>query len=227
MNNLSKVLRHLFSPIWPVNCPICNNPLLPHEEVLCLGCLAKIPRINIDRTHTFLGAPENSVKQYSWFVYNTEHPAHLLIHDIKYNDRRKLARKLGREFAMQKLMDNKSFDLIIPIPIHWTKLLKRSYNQTHEIALGVSDILKVPVSKALYAKREHDTQTRKSTKQRIKNVEGIFALRDPEKLNGMNIAILDDVITTGATMFSALQAILEKSSPASVSFLSLAQTGSF
>lgn len=217
----------MLSPIWAYNCALCEEPLRRGETCLCLQCMAKIPRIRRDSELVYLGAPGNAVKVCSWFIYNHDDISHRLIHDIKYNDRRRLARKLGRELAMQKIVDDETYkgiDLILPIPLHWTKHLLRGYNQSREIALGIADVTGCKVGGNLRAVRHHATQTRRSREERARNVVGIFKVMRPDELNSRHIAIVDDVITTGATMFSALDRILEVSRPASVTFISLART---
>ena len=222
-NRLANFVRHAVAMIWPVTCPVCDKKLNFNESPLCLKCLASLPRIRTDQTINHVGAPDNKVNIRSWLVYEHENPAYYLIHHIKYHDRRNLARKLGREFAAQKLVDS-NIDLILPIPIHWTKFVKRSYNQTMEIARGVNDLTDIPIGNNLFAPRPHSSQTKRDRQQRFENVQNIFRIRNPHQLNDRHIAILDDVITTGATMFSALDQILSQSKPASITFLSIART---
>ena len=225
VRKVAALARRAVVMVWPDNCPLCGNAMHYGETPVCVECLVKLPRIGNDRKITYVGAPNNEIIERSWFLYNHEDPSHKLIHDIKYHDRRNFARKLGREFAMQKLLDDIPLDIILPIPLHWTKQFVRGYNQSMEIALGVSDVLPgVAVKKNLYARRPHDTQTQRSYAERNENVKDVFAVRKPESLDGRHVAILDDVITTRATMFNAMEAILNVSSPASVSFLSLART---
>lgn len=223
-NPFISTLRGLARVVWPDNCPVCDRPLNRGESPVCLHCLADMPRIKTDRSMPYVGAPDNSIPVLSWFVYDHNHPSHRLIHDIKYHDRRRMARKLGREFAMQKELTEHQFDCILPVPLHWTKFVSRGYNQTVEIALGIRDVTGIPVSRNLFAKKPHDTQTHRDRSHRMDNVRDIFALRRPAELDGRNIAILDDVITTGATVFSALDTVLKECTPASVTFLSLART---
>ena len=216
--------RRAIRPLFPLNCVLCEKELRKGETFLCLDCLVSIPRIRTDYALTYVGAPNNTIEVKSWFIYDSNDASHRLIHDIKYHDRRKLARKLGREFALHKLETDTTIDVILPVPLHWTKQLRRGYNQTREIALGIKDVTGVEVSKNLYAKRTHATQTHMNREERARNVRNLFALRRPEELDGKHIAILDDVITTGATMTGALETILAISAPASVTFLSLART---
>lgn len=225
IQDMAHKVRRMLSFVWPDECPVCNKTMLANESPLCLDCLAGMPRIDRDLFLTYIGPPQSKVTVITWFVYNQSEKSHILIHHIKYHDRFNLARKLGREFALQKLIDRQQLpDIILPIPLHWTKHLKRGYNQTREIAEGIRDVTNIPVGRNLYAARSHDSQTSRSRLGRVENVRNIFAVRRPGQLDGKHIAILDDVITTGSTMLSALETILKVSRPASVTFLSLAKT---
>lgn len=224
---LGYFLRRSVTFAWPDNCPLCDAPLHYGERPVCVSCLARIPRVRNDKTLTFIGVPGNSIVTRSWFTYNHDDISHKLIHDIKYHDRCHLARKLGRELAAQKSLARAGIDLIVPIPIHFSKLLKRGYNQTYEIARGIRDVTGIEVSTDLVAVKPHESQTRRNSAERMENVKDVFAVRRPQSFDGRHIALLDDVITTGATMMSAVTAIKAVSRPASVSFLSLARTQMF
>lgn len=219
-----QALRVALHPVWPYTCPVCGSALAYSEWPICLGCLARLPRPVSDLTLPYIGAPGNSVTVISWFTYNPEWESHHIIHDIKYHNRPYLARQAGREFALERLAAGPRFDLIIPIPLHWTKLVSRGYNQTARIARGVADITGAKVSRNLYARRPHDTQTQLERHQRQANVAGIFGLRHPEQLAGRHIALLDDVYTTGATLTEALRTILTATTPATITLLTLART---
>lgn len=221
---LGAMLRRGVAFVWPVRCPLCDRQLKRGEEPICLSCLASLPSLRTDSVMAYVGAPGNTVNVRSWFVYNTSDGSHRLIHDIKYHGRSKLARKLGREFALQKDLSALGIELVVPIPLHWTKRLKRGYNQAYEIALGIRDVTGIPLSESLYARKAHATQTRRDRMHREENVRDIFGIRNAGEFDGKHIALLDDVITTGATMTSALRTILEVAQPASVTFLSLAST---
>lgn len=223
MEKVSSFGRRIITPVWPVCCPLCDKPLYREEGIICLDCLSKIPRILVDAQLPYLGVPGNVVVERSWFVYDREDPSHELIRHIKYHDRYRLARKLGREFAMQKLGDGVQIDVLLPIPLHWSKYIKRGYNQSYRIALGIKDVLGIKIGRNLCAIRPHLSQTMCDGESRNENVRGIFAIKKPSELDGRHIALVDDVITTGATMFSALDTVLESCTPASVMFLSLAR----
>lgn len=223
---LCRRIRRALAIIWPDNCPVCGTPLRNHEEVVCLDCLMNIDRIDKDEIQPYLGVPGNSVTIRSWFNYNRQHPSHILIHNIKYRGGIYLARRLGREFAMQKLLDDRPIDIIIPIPLHWTRYVRRSYNQTREVARGINDMTGIPVKSNLRAVFPHSSQTQVGYEERTANVSGVFNVKNPHELDGLHIALLDDIITTGSTMMSALKAILDVARPASVTFLSLGRARS-
>jgi len=229
--NLGRLGRRAVSGLLPRVCPLCGRELADDESVLCLHCLASLPRIRRTRSDmqmVFLGAPDGHIRVISWFVYNHEHPSHRLIHDIKYHDRRFLGNGLGREFGREVMAhgdpDDDPIDIILPIPLHWTKHLRRGYNQAREIALGFADIVGAEVRSNLYARRSHRTQTLQSSVERNENVTGIFGIRHPRDLDGRHVAVLDDVITTGATITAAMHSILAVSSPASLTAISLGNT---
>lgn len=190
---------------------------------MCLKCLVDIPRLRSDGQLTYVGVPSNTIRIISWFSYNHDDPSHRLIHAIKYHDGYRLARRLGREFADQKAIGSPTPDILLPIPLHRIKYVARGYNQSARIAAGISDVTGIPVGSHLYAKKAHASQTQRNRHERLENVRDIFGVRKAATLDGKHIALVDDVITTGATMISALETILAASSPASVTFLSLAR----
>ena len=220
--------------IWPENCLLCGNPLNDEEKHLCLHCLSSLPRtgyhLRPDNRITRLAltlAPE--IRSANWFFYHHDAPCHKLIHTIKYHDRPGLARYLGREFASELIADrffeNHPVDIILPIPLHWTRYAKRTYNQAHQIAIGISGITGIVVGDHLKAVRRHKTQTKSGSESRAKNVEGVFDVTHADDLNGLHIALLDDVITTGATITAAAGTLIDaKVQPASLTFISLGAT---
>ncbi len=220
--------------IWPVNCLLCGTPLNDDENYLCLHCLSDLPRTGFhlkpDNRITRLALPlAPEIRSANWFYYHHDAPSHKLIHTIKYHDRPQLARYLGREFASELITDrffaNNRIDIILPIPLHWTRFAKRTYNQAYRIALGISDMTGIPVGDHLNAIRRHKSQTRGGSESRAVNVEGVFGVRHTEELKGLHIALLDDVITTGATITAGAGALIDAGvQPASLTFISLGAT---
>lgn len=148
-----------------------------------------------------------------------------LLHEIKYKGRKDLAHELGKQFGFKILnkLSVEAFDLIIPVPLHWKRRRQRGYNQSQEIANGLSEILQIPVQEIIRRKRATATQTAKTKVERMKNLESAFWLETENDLSSTNILLLDDVITTGATIENMI-ASFEDTKVGSISVGALAYT---
>lgn len=207
--------------LLPRTCAVCGRTLAHDEEVLCLQCLIELP-VCRERGVTLINNREalmNAVQPLSlvevFMRYDPLSPYATLIRGAKYNDRPLQAYNLGRIFARELLarpyhtghLTPEKIDVLLPIPMYRTKQLRRGYNQSAEIARGIADVLGCEVADNLVAVRPHSTQTRLSYRKRAENIKGCFELRHPNELKGLNIAVVDDIITTGASMGEALIAI--------------------
>jgi len=125
------------------------------------------------------------------------------MHQLKYNKKPEVGIKLGELYARQ-LMRTEAWqkaDLIIPVPLHPKRLKKRGYNQSEQIAKGLASVLKLPVSTQQLVRRENiESQTKKSRFTRYENLTEAFSVKDPSELIDKHVLLVDDVMTTGATM---------------------------
>ena len=147
-----------------------------------------------------------------------------ILYQLKYRGQKELGEYFGTQFGLwlQNEDQFRSADYLCPVPLHPRKERKRGYNQSFHIALGLSQSLGIPVDRTNLSRSMHTaTQTRKSRWDRWQNVEGIFSLNDPEKFTGKHIILVDDVVTTGATLEACATAILSQC-PATISMLTLA-----
>ena len=160
------------------------------------------------------------------FFYSSDSELASVIHDLKYRNHRKLARFLGETLADELLPYGffTDIDLIIPIPIHFLKKARRGYNQTEEIAAGLSKTTGIPVSLSLKAVKSHPSQTGRSLEGRLKNLKDVFKLNAPETLKNRHILLLDDVCTTGATLSSAARSIITAQPSVRISILTAGVT---
>lgn len=147
------------------------------------------------------------------------------IHNIKYRDAYHDARNLGRWWATQ-LAESPyygSVDAIIPVPLHWRRRLRRTYNQSEYLAEGLGRELGIKVIyDAVRRVRYNESQTHRTTSERWQNVENIFAVIRPERLAGRHLLLVDDVFTTGATIISLGNAILAATQDVTLSVATLA-----
>jgi ComF family protein len=217
----------LLGLFYPRLCPACSEVLYGNENILCLKCLSEFPRTG------FHLDPENDMARLFWgrvmirnaaafFYYQKGSRFQNLIHEIKYFNQKQLGILLGRWFGDE--LTNTSFrqaDLIHPVPLHAVKLKKRGYNQSEQIALGLSQALDIPMETNLIERVVNtDTQTRKTKYERWSNVEGIFRVTKPEKLINKHILLVDDVVTTGSTLEACATPLLALEATA-VSILTL------
>ena len=207
----------------PKECHICGEKLLPGEEFVCSPCVAKLPLTGYERywaNKTGLNTDLNPMEQRfagqlplvhacAPYFYTRDSSLASLIHDFKYRGFSRLALHLGR-LGATSLLSSGLFDGVgelLPVPLHWTKRLRRGYNQTEMIARGISEATGIPVGRRLKATKPHRTQTSLSSDRRLANTKGIFTLRDGEPLRGSHVMLVDDICTTGATLLSAGEAV--------------------
>jgi ComF family protein len=214
----SEILSDFVSLFYPSYCLGCQNSLVKGEESVCTRCLLELPYANyhLDPENSIMKRlsgriPVQQVLAFLKFSKNgrTQH----LLHELKYKGHAEIGIMLGKVYG-QKLKDSSfpiSFDGILPVPLHSTRLRKRGYNQSSKFAEGLSEIWNVPVlDRIVVRKIKTETQTKKTKLRRWENVNDVFDVIDDSNLIGKHILITDDVITTGATVEALANTILKK-----------------
>lgn len=158
---------------------------------------------------------------WSYLYFHQEGIAQKLLHRLKYNNMPEIGVELGRMYASEiiQLLQKQQLDAIVPVPLHYKKLKKRGYNQSEKFAEGISSITGIPVITALSRTQSTETQTAKNRLERWNNVNSIFKIIK-EEIHGKRVLLVDDVITTGATI-EACASVLVKAN-CQVAVLSLA-----
>ena len=209
------VLRDIASLFLPRTCLACGRVLLENEGCVCLACRYNMPLTDFAKRRDNrvkllfenMMSVESAMAMY-WFVEGTEWQR--IIHNFKYHGRWFFAQKMG-EWLGEELRDSGNFegvDLVVPIPLHYRRRLMRGYNQSEQLALGLGRKMGVKCDFRSVCRRSYnESQTSKSRSERWKNVEEIFEVRDADKLRGRHILLVDDVLTTGATISSCAMAI--------------------
>ncbi len=202
---------HLIQLFFPRTCLSCKDLLGENDEEICHICLSELPYT------TYQFNKQNEVyKQIIPFVeieaatalvfFSKQGMVQELMHQLKYKGHQEVGSLFGKILGNKILKQTVYFpvDLIVPIPLHSKKLKKRGYNQLTEFGKALGHILAATYDeKLLYKKRSNETQTRKNAMERKKNVKDIFGLHNPEKYEHKHILLIDDVITTGATLVEA------------------------
>jgi ComF family protein len=219
---LQRVFKHyingLLSIVYPHFCAACGNVLFYNEEVLCLKCYAELPRTG------FHNDPENEVARLFWgripvrnatsFIYlNKDSRYRQILHELKYRDQQHVGIEMGRLFGLElRETPFVNVDLIHPVPLHFHKFRERGYNQSELIARGMSKVLNLPVACNLIIRSAKTaTQTKKTRYERWMNVKDTFQIKNPDSLYDKHILLVDDVITTGATIEACATALLSVS----------------
>lgn len=209
------LLKDFISLIYPHLCASCGKTLYKHEYCICSYCKISFPETN------FHLEKDNPVSKIFWGRVNIHCAAAFcyfrkgdniqnVMHQLKYKGNQAIGVEMGRLYGL-KLKNSEWFnpvEIIIPVPLHHTRLKKRGYNQAEQIAIGLSETMKATVNTSvLIRKTATDTQTRKTHYERWKNVDTIFHITDQETLANKHILLVDDVVTTGATLEACAQAL--------------------
>lgn len=217
MTSIKNIFNGILDTLFPRFCPVCDSLLASHEHSLCTKCMSDIPctcfhKQKFNPVEQLFAGKELIERAVGMFFYEKGNPYSNILHEIKYGNMPQLGRHMAAIYAKQ-LNENGIFadiDFIIPIPLHRKKLMARGYNQSEYIARGFADVLNTPVlSDVIIANKNHETQTHKGIYERWLNTQGIFAVKDTERLIGKHILIVDDVVTTGATLLSAALTIAD------------------
>ncbi|RVU01891.1 ComF family protein [Mucilaginibacter limnophilus] len=208
MKLLKTYLSDFFALIFPEVCAACDGTLLSGEQILCTDCRYNLPYTN------FHLQPDNIVARQFWgkinikgayalFYFTKGGKVQQMVHRLKYDGIQKVGVLTGT-IAGEQLSNNnifKTVDYIIPVPLHKSKLRKRGFNQSTCFANGLSVKLNAPVEEHnLIRTVATETQTKKSRFSRFRNMQQVFAVADPDKLQGKHILLVDDIVTTGSTL---------------------------
>jgi len=221
----------LLDLVSPRCCVSCGRRLSAEESVLCPSC-----RLHLPLTDFVLQPFDNQMARMFWgkmpvekvasyFFYEPKTVSADVVHALKYHGRDDVAEALGcmvaRRFARYDFFSG--IDVIVPVPLTRRRLWQRGYNQSLSVARGISSVTGVPIEQALKRTRFAGSQTRLRAEERQSNVEGAFRLRRAEAVRGRHVLLVDDVVTTGATMLACGHELL-RAEGVKISILSLGLT---
>lgn len=222
------LFNHLFDFFLPRFCLSCNSKLNPDTIYICEPCCNLIQRADSKRIELEFNRKFESGKIISGFisafVFEKEKPLQHLIHSLKYMENFRIGIFLGKMSGTLLKEEIKSWDgdLLIPVPLHRLKKAERGYNQSYYIAKGISSVTKIPVEESVMKrKRFTETQTELTLEERKDNIRSAFTVSGNKKIAGKNIILVDDVITTGATI-SECGSVLKENGAAEIFALSVA-----
>ena len=201
---------------FPNYCLGCSTSLFKGEEILCTRCIRDLPKTKYhEQADNIISARFGGrlpLKHAMAFLkFRKLGIVQHLLHQLKYNNHPEVGVRLGKLYGKDLAESGhaKEFDLIVPIPLHDSRKRMRGYNQSAKFAEGLSASLQVPWDDSIVVRKTKTaTQTRKSKMERWENVKDVFQIKQPDKIINKKILLVDDVMTTGATLEACGQQLL-------------------
>jgi ComF family protein len=205
LHEASVSILHLF---FPRCCAACGNDVIIDHSPICLSCLSELPLTDF---HMHAGNP---VEKKFWgrlpvfsataqYYFTPDSVIQQLMHELKYDGNKELGIFFGILMGKQFIASNRfsSIDALVPLPLFKKKEKQRGFNQARLLCEGIAEIMRLPIlSSSISRKTNTETQTRKGRIERWLNMEGKFEVEDHAALMGRHILLVDDIITTGATL---------------------------
>ena len=201
-------INSIIGLLYPSVCAACGNSLFKWENLVCTRCRSLLPKtgyeLNEDNPLARMFYGKVRLKAVTaCFFFSKEGKVQHLIHELKYKGNGDAGIFLGQELgkSLKEAPLFQGLDYLIPVPLHPKRERQRGYNQSQMIAQGISEVTGIPVGdKFLFRSVNTATQTHKTKEERWQNVKDIFAVKHPERLEGKYVLLVDDVLTTGATL---------------------------
>jgi ComF family protein len=213
LKNALHPLLHLFIPH---HCAGCGSDIMSRQQVLCMHCINRLP---VTGFHLHDNNPIEKifwgrmpvVAAASYLYFSKDSLLQHIVHQLKYKGNKELGLFLGRKMGETLLQSPRfqNIDALVPLPLFAARQRKRGYNQATLLCEGMAAVLSLPVlEQTIHRHTSSDTQTNKNRINRWLNMQGKFELQQPDAINGKHILLVDDVITTGATLEACGQQLL-------------------
>lgn len=213
---MSLLISDFISLFYPKTCICCDAYISNYQEFLCIDCLHDLPKSysygdEINNITEKLYSKFPFVKAKSFLLFKEGNKTQKLLHELKYHQQPLLSKHLGIIFGKNLLQEDffETIDIITAVPLHIKKEKNRGYNQSYYFAEGLSEVSKIPLNKNLLKRIINTkTQTQKNRAERIENVQNAFEPVETKKILGKHILLVDDIVTTGATLEACATTLL-------------------
>lgn len=223
--------------VIPRACCICGRRLAANEETVCTSCLLHLPFTDFlddpyqnEMAKVFWGRVSNFEKAFALFYHIPHALSARMIYQLKYSDKPDIGVGVGK--LMGKMVQERGFfkgvDCLLPVPLARKRQMERGYNQSEMIAEGLRDVSRLPVVKDAVRRISFGgSQTETGRVGRSENVENVFEVVNAGKIKGRHLLIVDDVVTTGATVCSLAKALHGAAENVSISVVSIGYAGTW
>lgn len=228
---ITNIFADFISLLFPQECLACSELLGRGEKSICTDCRINLPYTN---SHLVAGTDNELLQRFynkvpikhafAYLYFTRSGRVQKLLHALKYQGHEEVGETLGNWYAAELKENNYSqqWDLVIPVPLHALKLKKRGYNQSDSFAKGLAQILKIEWQPHILKRLANtSTQTKKTRLERWQNVGELFRVENPSAIQNKHILLVDDVMTTGATL-EACALVLLKAGAQEVSVAAIA-----
>lgn len=211
------MFNYIIDLFFPKVCAGCHTILIINETVLCTNCRHEMPL-----TQYYLDPKNEAVKKFygkiviehasALLYFNKKGIVQELIHNLKYKGHEEIGTVLGNWYVedLKELTLTTPFEVVIPVPLHPKKFKERGFNQVTTFGKTVAEGLKISYDDSiLYRKKYSKTQSKKNLSGRSDDIENIFDVISTEENQNKHFLIVDDVLTTGATLEACSRALLK------------------
>ena len=224
MVSYKELKNSLLHILFPHVCDGCGSDIVDEGSSLCMKCITEMPETNF-HLHA-----NNPVEKIFWgrlpiisataqYYFVKESLMQRLMHQLKYKGNKELGKQLGRlmGYELQKTNRFNKPDFLVPLPLFASKEKRRGYNQATVLCEGIAEVMNIEIARDVIVRTQHtETQTKKGRIERWQNMEGKFEMMKPGKIQNKNILLVDDVITTGATLEACGHELLKASPKLSI-----------
>lgn len=208
------MIHDFISLLFPRCCAVSGKPLARGEQFISFESAASLAKYDLyasnDNLYRKFSGLVNVEYVWAYYKFNKKSGVQKLMHQIKYNHLPELGEITGRWFGQAICTTKAEIDLVIPVPLHPAKMRKRGYNQADYIAKGIAEALETTWSPKVMARTVNtSTQTKKSRKERFENARDIYQVKDKGLVKDKHVLVVDDVITTGATIGQCAQLLVD------------------
>jgi ComF family protein len=231
LKTIQSYLNDFTQLVYPHYCEGCGSDVLANEQLLCTQCFLNLPATN------FQNIPDNTIEKMFYgrlsivaatasYYFTKESLLQHLMHQLKYKNNKQVGVYLGMQLGKHIKESNRfnDIDVIIPLPLTAKRAFTRGYNQAALICDGIAEVLQKPIIETAISRTVFtETQTANNRIDRLENINGAFTIENESLINDRHILLVDDIITTGATLEACAQLII-KHKPKALSIATVAYT---